>query len=116
MLKKSARLEVSENFKWVMGGKRLETANLKLFFRSGDNPSVNSGLVLYPRIGVAVNSKEFKEAHLRVKAKRLCFEAARLSYEGLPIGINLVMMPKSSILNISIDDLVKELSNAKISN
>lgn len=118
MLSKSARLNVSENFKWVMGGSRMETPSLKLFYRMGVNESVKSlkkttGLA---KVGVAVNSKEFKKANLRVEVKRLCFEAARMVYDNLPAGLNLVIMPKSSATEKSVEELVSELKNAKIIN
>lgn len=118
MLSKSARLNVSENFKWVMGGSRIETPSLKLFYRMGSNPQAKSlkGSTGLAKVGVAVNSKEFKKANLRVDVKRLCFEAARMIYDNLPAGLNLVIMPKSSVTEKSVEELVLELQDAKIIN
>lgn len=119
MLKKSARLEVSENFKWVLGGSKAESAHLKLFYRMGVNQRTGksgSSAPVSAKVGVAVNTKDFKKANLRVRAKRACFEAARIVYDNLPVGLNLVIMPKSAVFECSVDELVMELKNAKIFN
>lgn len=107
MLARTARLNVSENFKWIRSGKRYESSHLRMFWQWGDNPK--------PLIGVAVNTKELKKANLRVKAKRLCFESARLLYSDLPSGLNLVIMPKPEILNSNVEELARELQNARFS-
>lgn len=107
MLRKRARLNVSENFKWVMSGDRRETSRMKLFYKNGENT-----LAL---VGVAVSSKDFKKAYLRVEAKRLVYRAVEKIYGDLPAALNLVIMPKSSIIDSSIDELVAELRNGKFS-
>lgn len=105
MLLKSARLNIADNFKWVMGGGRCEFEEMKLFWRFGENSK--------PLIGVAVNSKEFKKAHLRVEAKRKAYEAARVVYGDLPEKLNLVIMPKSPILTALTDEIAGKIKNAK---
>ena len=63
------------------------------------------------------NSKSYiREAHDRNKAKRLIFEAVRRVYSELPSNINLVMMPRISILKKSVDEISHIIEDVKINN
>lgn len=101
MLKKSHRLNLKEDFKWVASGKKLETQNLKLFIKNGENEQ--------PRIGVAISSKNFKKATDRNRAKRLVFQAFQSILHKLPPTINIIALPKKGVLSVKSSELEKEL-------
>lgn len=105
MLVKNKRLNLSKDYSFVSKGKRLETPNFKITFRFGENT--------LPLVGIALSSKYFNKATLRNKAKRLTSEAIENLYPSLPKGLNLVIMPKVSILKEDKENLVKELNNVK---
>lgn len=107
MLAKQNRLNLSRNFKFVSAGKRIETPSFKLMFRMGENN--------HPLVGIALTKKNFRKANLRNKVKRKTAKAIESIYGSLPNQINLVIMPKIKALESSDDDLIKELTNAKIS-
>ncbi len=103
MLPSSQRLNLKTSFKWVREGKGLETSLLRLFYRFGKNNQ--------PLIGVAMTSKVFPKAHLRNRAKRVTFAAFESVYGKLPSGINIVALPKKSVLEVKSNDLAKELED-----
>lgn len=106
MLPKSARLNLKYSFKKVSSGKRAETAHLKIMYIfEGDNP---------PLVGVAISSKSFKKAVERNKAKRVVFGAAALRYSELQRGLNLVIMPKPTVLESNVEAIAKELDEVKV--
>lgn len=105
MLPKSKRLNLKKDFKWVAQGKRLETVNFKLFFRYGENTQ--------PKVAVATSSQLFKKATQRNKAKRTAFKALQEVYPALQRGTNLVIMPKSAVLEKSVKELTEELKNVQ---
>lgn len=100
MLPKNKRLNLKYQFKWVASGKRLETKFFKIFAKNGENST--------PLIGVAVSSAIFKKSTLRNKAKRVSFKVAEAVYKDLRKNINLVIMPKTGILDIPIDVVISE--------
>lgn len=104
MLPKFQRLNLKKDFKWVAEGAKLNTKYLKLFIKYSD-PSTSSG----PRIGIAVSGKSFKKAHERNRAKRLVAEAFHNTYYLLPATINIVALPKASILGVKSSDVVLDL-------
>ena|SRR5258708_17206727 len=105
MLPKSKRLNLKKNFKFVADGRKIYTQSFKIFYRLGENPQ--------PLIGVAVSKSNFNKAHDRNKAKRLAFQAVEKVYERLLKNLNLVIMPNSKVLSESVDQLIRELENAK---
>lgn len=105
MLPKNKRLNLSKDYRFVSSGKRLETTNFKITFRFGSNT--------LPLIGIALSGKYFNKATLRNKAKRATSEAIEALYSSLPKGLNLVIMPKGSILKEGKENLIKELSDVK---
>ncbi len=126
MLPKSKRLNLKKDFKWVAAGlprssprgeagaggagKKLETKNLKIFINNGENEQA--------RIGVAISSKNFKKATDRNRAKRLVSHAFQSIYSTLPSNINIIALPKTSVLSVKSSELEKELRaiNAEIVN
>jgi len=105
MLPKSQRLNLKKSYNFVSVGKRVETANMRVMFREGENE--------VPLIGIALTTKYFKKATLRNRAKRLVSTAIQTLYPRLRKGLNLVIMPKSQILDKKPEQLVEELKNVK---
>lgn len=101
MLSKPKRLNLKKDFKFVASGKRSDTKLLTLFVRTGDNK--------WPRVGIAVSSKHFKNASERNRAKRLVSFALESIYVGLPANINIVALPKSGILIVESKDVVLDI-------
>ena len=110
MLKKSKRLNLKKDFKWVAKGKKVESKYLKLFIRIGENTT--------PRVGIALSSKTFKKATERNRAKRLVSQAFQSIYSSLPKNINIVALPKIGVLDVKsamvLLDLEAVLKNEKI--
>lgn len=104
MLSKAQRLNLKTSFRWVASGKSVTTNSFKLFYRFGQNETA--------LVGVSLRSSEFKKSVLRNKAKRICFELARQSYDQLPKGLNLVIMPRAQILETNSEKLSTEFKNA----
>lgn len=103
MLAKSQRLNLSQVFKFVTAGSRRETATLKLFWRQTEGDVA--------LVGIALAKKNLRKATQRNKAKRLISQAIEQLYERLQPGLNLVIMPKSEILQRSVEELKAELEN-----
>jgi len=101
MLPKQKRLNLKYDFKWVASGKALDTKFAKLFVRLGNNQN--------PRVGIASSTKNFKEAHLRNKARRVLSAAFETLYINLPTNINIVALPKTPILGVKSGDVLLEL-------
>lgn len=112
MLPKENRLNLAKDFKRVASGKKIETKFTKLFIKSGENIS--------PRVGIAVSGKVFKKATKRNRARRLTSTALQSVYSGLPKNINILALPKHSILEVKssevLSDLETILKNEKIIN
>lgn len=112
MLPKHKRLNLKKDFKWVAAGKKLETDYLKLIIKPGDNQM--------PKIGIAVSSKSFKKATQRNRARRLTSAAFEILYGRLPANINIVVLPKTGVINVKSSevqlDLEAVLKNEKIIN
>lgn len=101
MLSKSKRLNLKKDFKWVVAGKKLEGKYLKLFIKTGENNLA--------RVGIATSSKTFKKSTERNRARRLVAEAFQATYNNLPDTINIVALPKVSILNVKSKDVLLDL-------
>jgi ribonuclease P protein component len=67
---------------------------------------VENGLA-YPRLGLSVSRKRVRKAHDRNRVKRLLREAFRLSKVELPVGIDLVIVPRGA--GLSFDEARKSL-------
>ncbi len=101
MLPKPQRLNLKKDFKWAASGKKTETKFLKFFIKMGENTS--------PRFGIAVSAKVFKKAVDRNRVKRLVAQAFQASAYRLPPTINIVALPKQSILNVKSGDVLLDL-------
>lgn len=105
MLAKSKRLNLKKSFKWVAQGRSIQTKNLKLMFRDGENSSA--------LVGIALSGSQFKKAHDRNRARRLTSKAIEELYPQLPKGVNLVIIPRAGVLETKIDLLKKEIEDVK---
>ncbi len=105
MLKKSQRLNLKYSFKPVMAeSKRIETAHFKLFIQKiAENK--------YPKVGIALTKKEFKHAHERNRARRITSKIIEDHYSRLIPNINLVIMPKGSVMTTDIKELSNEIDS-----
>lgn len=105
MLSKNKRLNLSKSFQWVVTGKKIETSHFKIFYKNGLNTQ--------PLVGVAIKSGVFKEAHQRNQVKRIAFKVLESIYTRLPNQQNLVIMPKVSLDEVSVEALVSEIDGIK---
>lgn len=103
MLPKTKRLNLKDQFNWIISGKRLETKHLKLFIKPGDN--------LIPKIGISAPIKIFKKATLRNDVKRLTFKVFETLYPKLPKNINILAIPKKHTDEVKSEDLLLEVKN-----
>lgn len=103
MLPKSKRLNLKKDFKWVASGKHRESLSFKVLIKEGQNT--------YPKVGIAVSSKNFKLAVLRNKARRLSFKALSPLYPTLKSNLNLVIMPRAQVLEKDLKSLSQELTD-----
>lgn len=101
MLPRPQRLNLKKDFKWVVSGKFLDCRFAKIYIRLGDNQM--------PRIGIAVSSKNFKQAVERNRARRLMSSAIQPLYGKLPPSSNIVVLPKTAILSVKSGDVLLEL-------
>ena len=110
MLSKKKRLNLKKDFKWAVSGKPIDTKFAKLFIKMGENQT--------PRVGIASSSKTFKKAVERNRARRLVSSALEVLYSQLPTTINILALPKHSVLGVKsgnvLLDLEESLKNAKI--
>jgi ribonuclease P protein component len=51
----------------------------------------------HPRLGVSVSRRKIRAAHARNRVKRLIREAFRLNKAELPVGIDLIVLPRGQI-------------------
>jgi ribonuclease P protein component len=105
MLLKSQRLNLKKSFNFVSSGKKVETPSMRVMMKLGENSQA--------LVGIALTNKYFKKAHLRNRAKRLAATAIQSLYPRLNPALNLVIMPKSVILEKKVDQLISELENVK---
>lgn len=106
MLSKSKRLNLKTDFKSIITGKFIDSKYAKLYIKLGDN--------IFPKIGIAVSSKNFKKAVERNRARRLMSAAIEPLYKKLPSNINILALPKVSILGVKSGDVLLNLEEALI--
>jgi ribonuclease P protein component len=105
MLSKSQRLNLKKSFNFVSSGKRVETSSMRVMMKLGENDQA--------LIGIALTKKYFKKAVMRNRAKRLAATAIQSLYPRLNSHLNLVIMPKSQILERNVEQIINELSGIK---
>lgn len=105
MLPKKSRLNLTKSFKFVVAGKKVDTPHFRLAYKEGENE--------HPAVGIAVSGKVFKKANLRNRARRLASSAIQSHYASLRKNLNLVIMPKATILQCKTERLIEELKNVK---
>lgn len=108
MLPIKKRLNLKKDFSYVRSGMRLEFGLMRLFVRFGDNNLA--------RVGIATSSKDFKKAHERNKARRLCSYSFENVYPSLPDNINIIAFPKGNILNVKSNAVLLELKDCLLKN
>lgn len=101
MLSKQKRLNLKKDFKWMVAGKQINTQFARIYIKIGDNE--------FPKIGIATSSKNFKKATERSRAKRTISAALEVLYENLPQNINIMALPKVSILGVKSGDVALDL-------
>lgn len=102
MLPKSQRLNLKQYFPLISKkGHRVETPSLKISYLSGENT--------HPLIGVALQTKVFRKAVERSSVKRIVYAAVARLYPRLKSNLNLVIMPKSGVLDTNLEQVVTEL-------
>lgn len=105
MLPKSFRVNLSKEFKSIAASSRAESLNFKYYFQKTENPET--------RIGIALSKNYFKKAVLRNRARRKTSQVAEKIYNGLPKGLNLIIMPKTKVLDLGVDILEDEITHVK---
>lgn len=113
MLKKNQRLNLSESFKSVVKeSKRIETAHFKLFIQKTDKQSLTlRDKNKYPKVGIALTKKEFRKAHERNRARRLTAQVIGQNYVRLIPNMNLVIIPKASVNQTEVKELLNEIDS-----
>lgn len=101
MLSKDKRLNLKTDFKWVAEGKSATNPFFRFFYRYGENSS--------PKVGVALNSKFFKKAHQRNRAKRLTQDVFFKLYQKLKSNLNIIALPNSRVFEVKSDSLEQEV-------
>lgn len=102
MLLKSQRLNLKTDFSRVIKGKRVETPHFVFYFAPGLGVS---------RVGISIRTKNFGKAHNRNRARRLTATAIQACYNNLLKNQDLIIMPKSGVLEIPVAQLEQEIAN-----
>lgn len=102
MLQKSQRLNLKTEFSRVIKGKRIETSHFIWYFSPASNE--------ISRVGISIRTKNFGKAHNRNRARRLTSEALQPSYDLLK-NRDLIIMPKSGVLEIPVVQLAEEVKD-----
>lgn len=102
---KSARLLKKIHYQRLYKvGSRYNGTSVNIDFRQGN--------ALCPRLGITV-AKRHGKAHMRNRFKRCVREAFRLLSPQLPKSIEMNVSPKSPLVDIKRDDIMKDLLNVK---
>ncbi len=101
MLPHPQRLNLKKDFKWVVSGKFLDFKFAKIYIKLGDNKD--------PKFGIAISSKNFKQATDRNRARRIMSSAIQPLYSRFPQSLNMILLPKTAILSVKSGDVLLEL-------
>lgn len=103
MLPKNKRLNLKSEFSRVIKGRRMETANYLIYLAPAT--------LEFSRVGISIRTKNFGKAHNRNRARRLTAQAIQNLSSNLPKKADLIIMPKSGVLENEVEILGKELEN-----
>ncbi len=103
MLPKHQRLNLKTDFSRVIKGRRIETPHFIIYTK----PTAEEII----RIGISIRTKNFGKAHNRNRARRLTSTAIQTIYEVIPQKQDLIIMPKSGLLETTVDVLAEELKH-----
>src|SRR3989344_2795972 len=103
MLSKTQRLNLKIDFSRVIKGKRTETPHFILY----SSPAVSE----VSRVGISIRTKNFGKAYNRNRARRLTSQAVQSIYDSLPKQLDLIIMPKSGVLEIPVLLLEEEIKS-----
>lgn len=101
MLPTTKRLNLKKEFSRVIKGRRFETPHFILYFAQAS--------LDFPRVGISIRSKNFGKAHHRNKARRITSQVVQDLYQNLPKKADLIIMPKSGVLESDVSLMGKEL-------
>ena len=101
MLPKPQRLNLKKDFRYVAAGSKGEGKYSKFFIRFGNND--------FPKVGIATSTKVFPKSTQRNRARRLMSTAFQSIINHLPPTINIVALPKASILLVKSSDVRSDL-------
>ncbi len=101
MLPKNSHLNLKIDFKRLISGKFIDSKYAKLYIKMGDEEKV--------RVGIATSSKIFRKAVERNRARRLVSAALEKLYKKLPLKLNILALPKVSILGVKSRDILVNL-------
>ena len=85
----------------MASGQKFSNSCFRLFIRRGENTS--------PLIGIATSKDVFKKATERNRARRLVSTGFEALYNKLPGGVNIVAMPRSTVLELTSAQVTKVL-------
>lgn len=103
MLPTTKRLNLKKEFSRVIKGRRSETPHFILYF--------SQAAMEFSRVGISIRSKNFGKAHNRNRARRVTSQVVQEFYQSLPKKVDLIIMPKSGVLESEVSSLGKELEN-----
>jgi ribonuclease P protein component len=104
MLPKSKRLNLKTSFKKIASGKHIDSPSFKIMYKiEGEEV----------KVGIALTKSSFAKAHIRNRVRRLTSKAIERSFERLRKGLNLVIIPKPSVENKTIEELYDEFESIK---
>lgn len=101
MVSRDKRLNLKIDFKWVASGQKIDTRFARLFFITGQNTKA--------KIGIALSGKNFKKANERNRARRLVSKGFELLYAKLPQDLNIIALPKASVLEVKSQEVLLDL-------
>lgn len=109
MLPKRLRLNLTKDFQRIASGKRTDTADFTFLVKQSIDGQT--------RIGVAISKKRgFTKAVSRNTAKRRTMQAIEKFLAVLPKGLEIVIMPKQTMLDRSMEELEKEVKSVQAFN
>lgn len=106
MFSKSKRLNLKNDFKWLISGKKFDTNYATFYIRFGENE--------FPKVAVAVSSTYLKKAVERNKVKRVFYQVFESVYDYLPKSINILALPKDVSFGVKSGELKKQLEKLKL--